>query len=46
MLGLLFRTSRSADELKAALEKLPGRELTVMQFLNGRHADGRSANTA
>jgi len=31
----------NADELKAALEKLPGRELTVMQFLDGRRADGK-----
>ncbi len=39
--GLNFFKIENADDLKAALEKLPGRELTVMQFLDGCGADGK-----
>jgi hypothetical protein len=39
--GQNFFKIENAGGLKAALEKLPGREFTVMQFLDGRSADGK-----
>ncbi len=39
--GHNFLKIENADGLKAALDKLPGREFTVMQFLDGRSADGK-----
>ena len=39
--GQNFFKIENADDLKEALEKLPGREFTVMQFLDGRAADGK-----
>ena len=39
--GQNFFKIENADDLKEALEKLPGREFTVMQFLDGRAPDGK-----
>ena len=39
--GQNFLRIENADGLKAALEKLPGPEFTVMQFLDGRAPDGK-----
>jgi hypothetical protein len=39
--GQNFLRIENADDLKAVLEKLPGREFTVMQFLDCRAPDGK-----
>ncbi len=39
--GQNFFRVENASDLTAALEDLPGRELTIMQFLDGRRPDGK-----
>ncbi len=40
--GLHFLRVENLDELAAAVEKIPGREIIVMQYLDARGADGKT----